>query len=223
VLIYVDIATLQLQRILTKTCSWTKRRLTDWTPTWVWTCTPMALQTLPNDDLDARDFRRRTSTPLLPSTIIHHRRPANDNATSPPPCCSMITRHIAHDGVLAISTRLLHRPIVIRHEALVGLPPRGKRSFRSSTLLWYQLLGFAYGSITWSYSKTRRDKIYRQVCVSQALNCFSLFVIFLGVTTHWNKVTSCIYIHAGPRPELDGVEVYIHCIVSSIRSVFWTH
>jgi hypothetical protein len=71
-------------------------------------------------------FHQRSSTTGTLSTTMPCR---------PPPCCSMITRHIAHDGVLAISTRLLHRPIVIRHEALVGSPPRGKHSFRSSTLL----------------------------------------------------------------------------------------
>jgi hypothetical protein len=45
------------------------------------------------------------------------------------------TGRISHDGVLTVSTRSLHRPTIARPEALVESPPRGKRSFRSSTSL----------------------------------------------------------------------------------------
>jgi hypothetical protein len=63
---------------------------------------------------------------------------------------STITHRLADDGVLAIFTRSLHRPTIARPEALVESPPRGKRSFKSSTWLWYQLFELAHRSIIWS-------------------------------------------------------------------------
>jgi hypothetical protein len=46
-----------------------------------------------------------------------------------------IVRRIAHDGVLAVSTKSLRQPMIARPEALVGSPPRGKHNFKSSTSL----------------------------------------------------------------------------------------
>ena len=60
-----------LQRIITKTSTWTRRRLTDTTTTdRANSHDSMTHPAPPDDDLD--ELQRRTSAPPLPSTIIFH-------------------------------------------------------------------------------------------------------------------------------------------------------
>jgi hypothetical protein len=76
------------------------------------------------------------STSLRPTTIV--RRIAHDGVLAVSTRSlrrPMIARRLADVDVLALFTRSLRRPTIARPEALVGSPPRGKRSFRSSTSL----------------------------------------------------------------------------------------
>jgi hypothetical protein len=133
--------TLQLQRTVTETSTWTQQRLTNLTPTRRANlhAHDSLTHTLPDDDLHEApgtaprhhlSYQRSSLSTALPTTT---------SCPLPPPSMLLhrttITRRIAHDGVLAVSTRSLCRPTVARPETLVGSPPRGKRSFKSSTSL----------------------------------------------------------------------------------------
>ena len=82
---------LPLQRIITKTSTWTRRRLTDTTTTdRANSHDSLTHLTPPDDDLD--ELQHRTSAPPLPSTIIFHHY-ADDNL--PPPSLSLRRTTIA--------------------------------------------------------------------------------------------------------------------------------
>ena len=73
-------ALLPLQRIITKTSTWTRRRLTDATTTdRANSHDTLTHPTPPDDDLD--ELQHRTSAPPPPSTIFFHRL-ADDNLPS---------------------------------------------------------------------------------------------------------------------------------------------
>jgi hypothetical protein len=130
--------TLQLQLIFTEKSTWTQRRLTDSTPTRranLHAHDPLT-HTLPDDDLH--------ETPgTAPRHHLSHQRPSSSTALpTTTPCrplhvapLNTITRRLADDDVLAIFTWSLRRPTIARPEALVGSPPWGKRSFKSSVSL----------------------------------------------------------------------------------------
>jgi hypothetical protein len=142
---------LQLQLLFTGIGTWTQRRLA------YLMLTRRANShdhdslnhTLPDDDLHE-----------TPGTALGTTSPINDHPHPPPsrrqrPVApsvlfrqTAIVRRLADDGIFTISTRSLRQPMVARPEALVRSPPRGKRSFKSSTSLCYQLLKFTHGSIT---------------------------------------------------------------------------
>jgi hypothetical protein len=87
-----------------------------------------------------QDSRHRTSAQPRPSTIIPHHHTLPTIAPCRLLCVARLstnTYHLADDGLLAIFTWSLRRATATRPEALIGSHPRGKRSFRSLTLLRY--------------------------------------------------------------------------------------
>jgi hypothetical protein len=132
-------------------------------------------------------MRLRTSAPPLASTIILVHRLADDNALSPPPCCSMITHRISHDDELAVSTRSLRRPTVARPEALAVASP-GQAWLQILDLTLIPIVGICPHINYMKLDKhTHRDYFYRQAYVSHALT-FLLFLFFL-LNSRYYKLT----------------------------------